>query len=365
MKITFRYFLLALLLSSCDELLLEDSGKFPSSDDNMMRPPKLDDGWDVSTLEEENVDRARVQQVVQSFTNDPRKVRSLLIIRNNKLIVEAYFGGWHRKHFQSLRSATKSFNATLVGMAIDRGFIEGEDQPLLKFFPEYADLATADKNNILLAHVLSMSSGFDWNQNTGDDEDRLQYEDDALRYVLSKPMIDNPGERFLYNSGNSDLLAGVIRNATGEYADAFAAENLFEPMQISDYAWLKHNSGHINAGWGLFLTARDFAKLGQLYLDKGLWKGNRIVSEEWITKATRPVISAGNNVSYGYQWWISEHVIDDQTVVTWEAHGNGGQAVFVVPAANAVVVFTGANYGSEASGVPSRIFRNQLIQSFF
>jgi CubicO group peptidase (beta-lactamase class C family) len=363
------FFLLVLnvLTTSCDSVLLGEDEAFRTAEENLQPPPDLNDGWEVSTLEAENINRAPIENVIRRLHQDPRRVHSLLLIKNNKLVLESYFEGWHRNRLQSLRSASKSFASTLIGIAIDKQFISSVEEPLYTFFPEYADLFIEEKKSIQLKHVLSMTSGFKWNQfdsnDESNDENQMGKTDDALRFVIEKDLISTPGKSFLYNSGNSDLLMGVLHNSTGIYADKFAEEHLFKPLGITDYEWITHKNGFINAGWGLFLKPRDMAKLGQLFLDSGLWKGQQVVSKRWVKQAASKFITANQWQDYGYQWWLEERTVKGRTIRSIQAQGNGGQVIFVVPELNAVVVFTGGNYGSKEGQIPYTLFGNFILNA--
>src|SRR5690349_16991381 len=142
------------LLSSCDEMLLKDEAGI-SVEQNLSIPEDMGDGWEVSSPGREGADSVALDKLIRDLHGNPMHVHGLLIVKNNKLIVESYFDGWHGRRFQSMRSASKSIASTLVGIAIDKGFIADISQPVLDFFPEYADLRTTDKDKIQLQHVLS------------------------------------------------------------------------------------------------------------------------------------------------------------------------------------------------------------------
>jgi CubicO group peptidase (beta-lactamase class C family) len=174
------------LLFACDEVLLKDDDGI-SIEQNLSIPESLGDGWDVSSPGREGADSAALFRLIRDLQSDSRHIHGLLIVKNNKLIVESYFDGWHRNRFQSMRSASKSIASTMVGIAIDKGFIAGIDQSVLDFFPEYADLRTADKDKIQLQHVLSMTAGLHWDQDMfppedpRNDEYQLEESDDGFR----------------------------------------------------------------------------------------------------------------------------------------------------------------------------------------
>lgn len=359
--------LVALLLSACDKILLGEDEELISLEENLRTPTQLQDGWNVSSLEQENIKGPLIRKIVEQFHKEPRKIHSLLIIKNNKLVLESYFGGWHGKRFQSLRSASKSVTSALVGIAIDKNYIKDVDQKLFDFFPEYSDLNTPAKNKIKLKHVLSMTTGLSWDQTTypfeesGNDEGELYRSPDGFRYVLQKEVVADTGIQFNYNSGNSDLLTGIIHHTTGIHADIFAEEHLFKPLGIIEYGWRKDNNLFPNGGWGLHLFPRDMAKIGQLFLDKGKWKGRQVISEEWVKLSTTAFTNLPYDQGYGFQWWTQNWLINGNTIKTFQAQGNGGQVICVIPEFNAVVVFTGGNYDSHDSQLPYNLLKGYIL----
>jgi CubicO group peptidase (beta-lactamase class C family) len=207
-----------------------------------------------------------------------------------------------------------------------------------------------------------MTSGLRWDEwgvSLGSiDNDQIGiwfWEDGPMNYILSREFVAEPGKRFNYSGGDIQILVEILKNATGMTLDEFSEKYLFEPLGIISFDWwLKFpNGGAIQGAGGLKLTPRDMVKIGSMMLNKGMWNGQRIVSEEWVAKCTQPF--AGNNgikvpgedlgnVGYGYTWWTKESVKYGDM---YFALGWGGQKIIVIPELNAVVVFTGANYQSK------------------
>jgi CubicO group peptidase (beta-lactamase class C family) len=354
------------LLLSCDSILLNDESN-NARQANSRHPEYLNDGWEVSSPEAEHVDANAVAQLIQALQGDSRNIHGLLIAKNNKLIVEAYFDGWHRKRLQSLRSASKSIASTLVGIAIDKGHIKDVNQSVFDFFPEYGDLNTSEKDKIQLQHVLSMTAGLRWNQDTFPDDDprndehQLEEVNDGFRYLLQKDVVAPPGIIFQYNSGCSDLLLGIVDHSTGMPADKFAEEYLFKPLSITEYGWRKNPNGYPNGAYGLHLYPRDMLKIGQLFLDGGKWKDQQIVSTDWINLATQDYSELGNGVGYGFQWWTREDKVKEKIIRRYHAQGKGGQIICIVPELNAVVVLTGTNYSNAQSQIPYNILLSRIL----
>ena len=157
-------------------------------------------------------------------------------------------------------------------------------------------------------------------------------------------LVSEPGTDWYYNGGNTNLLGEVIREATGLRIDDFAAEHLFAPLGITDYEWDHINADVIHASGNLHLRPRDMAKLGYLYLNGGVWRGERIVSEAWIAGSTRKHVSHSATNGYGYQWWLETYRVDSTSIDSYYAAGWGGQRIVVFPSLDMVVVLTGGNY---------------------
>ena len=274
---------------------------------------------------------------------DYGKVNSLVIIHNDGLALEEYFLGWNRHMLHFCASATKSFISALIGIAIDRGIINGVDETLLSFFPEYDDIAHLNerKESITLENVLTMSSGFTWTPL--DSAEVMAETSDWVRYVLDRPMSDEPGTKFVYNSGGSHLLSGIITNITGQSAEAFAADNLFSKIGIYNWEWESDPNAINIGGWGLNMHPVDMAMFGYLYLNNGLLNGEQIISEDWVKKSTTSHLHL-----YGYQWWVwPEDMLEDhpEAYGMYYAAGGGGQYIFIIPNINMIVVSTAENLG--------------------
>jgi len=358
MKRILKLLLIIPLVMSCDKMFLGKDEPVVSYDENIKPPPALNDGWDVSDLATQNIKADNIYQLIKYLQGNTSNIHSLIIIKNGKLVSESYFDGWNRNRLHALRSDSKSFISTLVGIAIDQGQIKDVNQKVFDFFPEYADLNNEQKNLIEIRHILTMSPGLQWDESTyfGLEDDRndeyaIEQREDRLRYLLAKKVVHPPGNNFLYNSALPVLQSAIIKKSTGYNADVYAAKYLFEPLGIHNYFWRMNADGYVAIA-PLFLTPRDMAKLGQLFLDGGKWKGKQVVSSAWVEAASSMVITntssfpkkAQTTTGYGYNWWTEEFTINQEAVQTFAAEGSGGQYIFVVPGLNAVVVFTGGNY---------------------
>lgn len=243
-----------------------------------------------------------------------------------------YFMG---RPVHSLQSVTKSVSSALIGVAIARGEITGVDVPLLSFFEDY-DLSGTDPRlrSATLDDLLTMRSGIEWHEQDrpfGDTNTTMQLEgsDDWVQFTLSQPMDAAPGTKWVYNSGGSHLMSGIIRAATGSTIDVYAERHLFGPLGITDYYWKKTPKGLPDSEGGLYLEAPQLAKIGYLYLNDGIWDGRRILPDGWVAASTDirvPRVNAAG-FGYGYQWWR----VDRGETAIWAGLGFGGQYLIVIP----------------------------------
>jgi CubicO group peptidase (beta-lactamase class C family) len=309
------------------------------------------------------LDKEKLSQLVESIEN--RKfgnIHSLVIIHNDRLVLEEYFQGWNRNKLHKIYSASKSVTSALIGIAIDKGNIKGPQEKLLNFFPEYKSIAHLDerKKAITLEDVLTMSAGFKshefetpyfdkkGNQNPDNDAVKALQSSDCIKHTLDLPMIYTPGSEFAYNSGGSLLLSGIIQNTTGESAEEFARKNLFEPLGIKEWEWRTISNNISDTCAGLKLRPVDMALFGYLYLNNGKIFEQQIISKEWVEKSTAYYIDGFPN-GYGYHWWRrtklsldeDSYAVQDNNI--YFAFGAFGQSIFILPDYNMVVVMTGKN----------------------
>jgi CubicO group peptidase (beta-lactamase class C family) len=336
-------------------------------------PAALDDGWLTDKPENVGLDGARLCGIAARMSAANANVHAVVVVRKGKLIYEHYSAGYDEpwgepqgqynfsavsKH--DMRSVSKSATSLLIGIAIDRKLIASADEPVVKFFPEHAAVKSAGWDGITIRHLLTMSSGMAWDENLPwtdprNDEPHLGSEADPLRYVLSKPIAAPPGTIWNYNGGATDLLGGIIERVAGKPFDAFAREALFEPLGITDWEWKRYpRNGKIAPAAGLRLRPRDAARIGQLVLNRGTWKGQQIVSAAWIAESITPRFQAigyfGGLFFYGYQWWLGR-TLSGEKEVTWVAGmGLGGQRLFIVPDLDLIVMTTSGAYASPRQG---------------
>lgn len=335
-------------------------------------PVETGDGWQTASLRDVGLDERLLSRAIDRIRRDEyQNVHSLLIVVDGKLVLEEYFAGYRflydreqykgqrvaydRDTIHNLASVTKAVTSALVGIAIDRGDIESVNAGVYAFFPEYAHLGSGVKDRITLQHLLTMSSGLEWNEGQysyGDPRNdliRLFSIRDPVAYMLSRPVRYAPGTTYYYSGADVNLLGEIIKRATGQRMDAFAAETLFAPLGITRYEWDFINRDVVHASGNLQLRPRDVAKFGYLYWSGGVWQGQQVIPEAWVTESKRahvPIPDSRNRDTYGYQWRQTTYRVDSTPVQAFGKGGWGGQQVTVLPDLDMVVVFTGGNYAS-------------------
>lgn len=300
-----------------------------------------------------DVDDQRLEGLLSAI-EDGRygEVHSVIVQLDGEIVLEAYFDGHSSTERCPLYSVTKSFLSTLFGIAIKQGAIPSVHQPALGYFPEYTRLnhLTGAKRSITIEHLLTMTAGLRWDElslpydDPNNDYQRYLASKDRIKYVLDLPMAQTPGELVAYNTALSQVLSAILTRATGLSAAEYARHNLFGPLQITDWRWVAYDRTTSVGGAGLYLRPLDMAQLGQLYLQGGVWEGARILPAEWVRAATSTHGSVGQWQSYGYHWWryskaAADSYLDGHDDIYY-ALGRGGQYVWVLPYANAVISCT-------------------------
>jgi CubicO group peptidase (beta-lactamase class C family) len=394
-----------ILLLIIATLLLISCGSDPSSQYTYRPPEKADNGLDVGTLEEVNMDQALMESAVDDISGGKYgEVHSLLIYKDGKLVFEEYFPGhdymwdgpnfhgawvnwdWDTEH--NIHSAGKSITSACIGIAIDQGFIDSVDQSIFDYLPQYQHLKTDGRDQITLEHLLTMTSGLEWDEwgtsysNEKNDVIALWVDcDDPVACILEKPLVSEPGIEFTYSGGNMIILGEIIKNATDMDIEAFSGKYLFAPLGIEtpEWRWIE-GSGVVYAGGDQKLTPREMLKFGVTYLNGGVWDGQQIVSKQWVEHSANPypgpdnswhnsflqAIPPGDNTwgsrGYSYTWWTHEFSHSGKQFPAFWAFGWGGQKIVVFPDQNAVVVFTGGNYTS--ADATAKVLTEYVIPAF-
>jgi CubicO group peptidase (beta-lactamase class C family) len=324
---------------------------------------QTEDGWTTATASSAGLSSTRLQAMEAAIrSGEFKKIGSVLIARHGKLVYENYFDGTDTAALRDTRSATKSVTDILVGIAIEKGQLPGVAAPILPFFPDKQPVQNPDprRAKIIVEDFLTMSSLLecdDWNNFSRGNEERMYIMEDWIQFTLdlpikglapwAKPPKDAPyGRSFSYCTAGVATLGGVLERATKMPVREFAMKNLFAPLGIQKADWQFSSLGLALAGGGLRLQSRDLLKLGQLYLNGGVWHGSRVVSERWVKTSTQPHARIDEQTEYGYLWWLKSFKSGEKSYAAFYMSGNGGNKVAVFPELDMVVVLTSTNYNT-------------------
>ena len=312
--------------------------------------------WQASSPEEQGISSAALADALKRARQHGDNIHSLLIIKNNHIVLDASFYPFENSYAHDLASVTKSITSLLIGIAIDKGFIKSVNQPILDFFPEYKN-ANDTLKTVTIRDLLNMSSGFQCSWNDGEKELKdMRATKDWANYMLSLPFANFPNAQFSYCSGNYYLLAEILQRTTKVSCLQFAQSYLFKPLAFGKSYWISNYKG-INHGWGdLHISIYDFAKIGCLVLNDGIWNGKQIVSKQWLEKI-QPLHKAHNTESYGYGWWLDSENPDEI-----QAEGRGGQRLFIFKGRNMVIATYGGGGGYDAGDIDNIVL--DAIQAY-
>jgi CubicO group peptidase (beta-lactamase class C family) len=299
------------------------------------------------------------QALARSYSHDYGKIYGDLAKHQGPLNHDVngpynYFSAKFHPYYQqsdlhTMQSVSKTVTSITIGIAIGRKEFPADlDTPILKYFDEYK-VANVDerKRRITLRHLLTMTAGLEWNEDLPYNDpknscDVMESKHDWVEYVINQPMAAEPGKVFVYSSGATQLLSHIFKKATGRTVDEYAAEYLFQPLEIS-YHWKHSSTGLPDTEGGLYISSSSLAKIGYLFLKNGAWEGKQIVPAEWVKASVAPAIvvrDEGRRWKYGFQWWLQPYGKSPERLA-WAARGFGGQELRVAPEYNLIVVSTG------------------------
>lgn len=347
-----------------------------------------DPEWPLATPSEVDISPEMVADLSRAVREGRYgQVKSLLILRHGRLVHEEYFNGYRQSDLMPLYSVTKSWGSALIGKLVQDGYLAGVETGIDEIFGAYGDLFQADpaKRQVRLHDLLTMRHGLAWDEWLTYFTDpvnpvyQMTRADDWWRNVLARPLTAAPDTVFRYSTGVANLMGGAVWSLTGQTAEDYAAQQLFGPLGITDWyfevdlAGLPRGTGIRDfqpgltpTGHGLWLRARDMARIGQLYLDRGAWRARRILASQWVEQSFGSYSDAStdpevfpDNISYGYQWWTFRYPGGSGEIDVHAAVGFADQYIFVIPELDVVVVSTADNgrYNGEdmAQAVRDRI----------
>jgi CubicO group peptidase (beta-lactamase class C family) len=334
------------------------------------KPKKTTDGLETGSLQDEFKNpEPIIDMVKETIKGKFPDVHSILIYKNNKLVLEEYFYGYDENTPHQLRSATKPFIGGILGIAVEKGLIKSEKDKLLPYFnSRYPEIANLDdrKKEITIENFLMYRHGMDCENNnpkSKGNEQSMMKSKDWVRYALDLPTVIEPGKSSSYCTGCAVVLGSLVEIVTDKNIEGFAKENLFKPLGISNYVWnFEPNQASRTHFSQMYITPRDLIKLAKLFKDGGKWKDKQIISENWVNKTFD--MDEGD---YGYLWEHKYFVIDGQKYNSYLASGNGGQKINIWPELDMITVFTGGNYNSYAlygkSTPPNEMIPNYILKT--
>ena len=389
-KEIFLFTILLFFCVSCDK----DNNPVVNDPENGYQysiPEQTDDGWETSSLTDVGMLQNPIVDMVNFIDNSSgSQIHNILIIKDKKLVFEKYFRAlgysnsppslssniisYNRDMLHWWASGSKSVTSVLFGIAIDKGLINNDvNEKILTYFPNYASILTGEKENLTVKHLLTMSSGLDWDESTylfGDprnDVTQLFQQSDPIRFTLMKSLHATPGIVFHYNSGVTNVLAQIISLKSNRNLLQFAEENLFQPLGITQYEWQRLSGNYYFASGGLSLRPRDMAKIGFLFLNDGKWNSNQIISQDWINASKQNYINPdmGFANGYGYQWWLNSVESGGNTIEYLFAAGYGEQLMFIVPTLDLIVIFNCAYFDVPISVSPYQLIDDYIVPALF
>ena len=295
-----------------------------------------------------------------------------------------YFNPWwhpfyHRGDLHTMQSVTKTVTSVVIGTAIARNEFPALDTPVLTFF-DTAKVANVDdrKRRMTIRHLLTMTAGLDWDEDLPYSDPRnatslMEASFDWVQFTIDRPMAQEPGAAFKYNSGATQLLSHIFSRVTGKDIEEYAQQHLFAPLGIERFYWKRSPSGLADTEGGLYLLPRDVAKIGYLFLKDGVWDGQVIVRPEWVKASITPSVTvsdlpnggsgaAGGAIKYGFKWWLYSYG-RGATQVAWAGSGFGGQRPIVLPEKDLIVVFTGWNILPDRPSLAPRVAIERILQA--
>lgn len=325
-------------------------------------------GWEKVPLGVHFSDSIPIIKLIEALQREETQIHSMLLLKNNQLLLEEYYQEYDLNKVHDLRSTSKSIRSLLMGIAVDQGLVKSIDDPVYKYLPDLRPQKNQDerKGAITIRHLLTMSTGLecnDWDPKSKGQEDRVYKKKDWLQYTIDLPMVNDPGEVSAYCSMGAILVAEIISVTSGMPIQEFAQKNLFDPLGISQVQWGHTNQKEvINSGKRLYMRPRDMAKLGQLVLQQGQWNGKQIVSKAWIEDATTPKTKI-TGIDYGFLWWNLPFQYQGRAIMSKLATGNGGQYIIVFPELELIAVFTGGAYNSQDDKLPFALMNRVILPS--
>ncbi len=312
-------------------------------------------GWKTCKPEAAGMDSQKLVEAIEYAATPMFNTEGIVVIRKGHIVAEAYFDGFRRDSKHVSHSMAKSFTSALIGIAIDKGMIRNIDEKICQYYDEWDCNDENDlRRKITIRHAMTLTTGLEWHEDwtkwdpATNDALKMGQSGYFTKYMSERDGLHEPGRQFVYSTGDAMLLSRVIQEATGMTAFEFAGKTLFKPLNITNVHWDTDRDGYTSTAWGLHTTVRDYAKFGFLFLNKGRWEDRRIVSEQWVEKATKTDASVKMWGAYGYLWhvnlpyrlkWSKSPVPTDAIPRDgYMAEGVLGQNIIIIPSKDLVIV---------------------------
>ena len=324
----------------------------------IVSPEIICDSFGKVSREEKSINSNLLNNMNEYIIKELPHIRSVLIMRDDKIIFEKYYQGLNLNEYSDIASVTKSFISALIGIAINEGYIKSVNENIIEFFPEYLNSDIDSRfTQITISHLLTMSSGLKWN------DFKLPENVDfsnRINVFFNLDFSDEPGKQFNYNSLGIYILSVILTKSTEMSTKEFADKYLFSLIDIHEYKWTT-SMGYYHGGHGMSFKTRDLAKFGSLYLNNGVWNNRQLIPTHYINSSTHKQNDGGfpENESYGYLWWITSI----NNINAYFAAGHGGQFIYVVPKFSLVIIITS---NTDKSHIENRkIVKKFIIPSIY
>lgn len=355
----FRALLALCLLTAAQPVAVSAPAQAP----DCPRPQQTENGLEAGDPATLGFDAPALCALFREIDRGGANLHGLLVLRRGRLVAELYRTGldagiyslWRSKTasgpgvLHDMRSISKSVLGLTYGILMAKGKAPPITTPAVAVFPEYAELDTPERRAILIEHLLTMSSGLDWDEPSPihrpsrDDQFPLAWKSSAYPFVFGRDMVATPGSRFVYSGGSTAVLAEIMTRSAATDLRSIVGKELFEPLGIVDWEWSANLRGAPIAFGGLRLNARDLMKIGAMMLADGVWRGRQVVPKSWIAQSTSLHIDTGAG-GYGYQWWTTTFAWNGRSLDAALALGNGGQTLTLIPDLELAVATTAGDY---------------------
>ena len=306
--------------------------------------------WQISN---EKIDTPKIEELNRKIlTHTFKDIKSVVVIKDGKILMEEYFNGANRNSLHDTRSVGKSFASTLMGIAIKDGYIKSETQTLKEFYDlkknqNYSSL----KDSITLKNLLTMSSPFngsDMNSESPGNEENMYPTNNWVDFTLNLPVDTTKvaDKRWDYFTAGVVVLGDIIHKSVPNGLVKYADKNLFQPLGITKYKWQFTPQKVANTAGSLKLRSLDYAKFGQLYKNKGVWNGNQILTQDWIAKSLSHQMTISKDEYYGYLFWNKTYKVNGLDYEVYYSSGNGGNRIFIFKDQPTVIVITSTAYNT-------------------